>query len=285
MSHVTVAGLPRWVPTEPLLGGEWSLRDEADGTITAEAERTPHDAADLAARLRGVGLGGRKLEVTVAPPLPRALVRAARTEDARRRRDTTPGFTRPGVRLDDEGRMSLTPEALALDIGRRATGRRVLDAFCGAGGNAIGFARAGCIVTAVDRDAGRLELARHNARIYGVERSITFVHGDALAELPRHDLVFLDPPWGADWDRTRTTVQDLPPLEQALGLARGEAWIKVPPSFDPSTVVGAEAEAWFGRASGDRRRIKFVLLRRPAGTWDTGSAEQTRGTRRSSDSI
>lgn len=262
MSHVTVAGLPRWIPVQRLLGGEWSLREEPDGTITASADRELRDAADVATRLRGIGLGGRKLEVEVAPPLPRALVRAARTEDARRRRDTTPGFTRSGVRLDEEGRRSLTPEALALDLGHQAAGRRVLDAFCGAGGNAIGFARAGCRVVAVDRDAGRLAAAKHNARIYGVEAAITFVHGDAIAEIPRQpaDLVFLDPPWG-DWDRTRTAADDLPLLGEALGAAAGEVWIKAPPSFDPGSVPGSEAEAWFGRAAGDRQRIKFILLR------------------------
>ena len=130
----------------------------------------------MAARLRGVALGGRAIAVRVEPDLPRAVVRAARLRDARARRLTTPGFSRPGTQVDEEGRWSLTPEALALALGREAAGAVVFDACCGCGGNAIGFARAGCRVVAVDTDAGRLALARHNAAIYGVADYIDYLN-------------------------------------------------------------------------------------------------------------
>src|SRR5690606_10608290 len=105
--------------------------------------------------------------------------------------------------------------------GRRYAGRDVIDATCGAGGNAIGFARAGCAVVAVDADAGRLAQARHNAAVYGVADRIRFVHGRAQDVVTTGDVLFLDPPWGADWDRARTTVGDLPPLAELLPLAAG----------------------------------------------------------------
>lgn len=199
MTRVTVAGLPDWVDADRLLGpGPWVR----EGPVRT-AELTPREAADLASRLRNVHLGGRTLELRVEPPLPRALVRAARTEDARRRRDTTPGFTRAGVRLDPLARTYLTPEALALALGRRYAGQRVVDATCGAGGNAIGFARAGCAVVAVDANAARLAQARHNARIYGVEARIRFVHARAEHLDLDGDVLFVDPPWGTDWNRAR----------------------------------------------------------------------------------
>jgi predicted RNA methylase len=254
---VRVRGVPAWVDHERLLGpGPWSPVDEA---LTAELPLPA--AADLAARLRGVGLDGRQLEVEVTPELPRAAVRAARAEDARRRRDPTPGFERPGARLDDEGRWSLTPEALALALGRRAAGRQIFDAGCACGGNTIGFARAGCRVIAVERDATRLALARHNVRLYGVADRVRLVHADALEALEAAPdaLVFVDPPWGVDWSRTRTTVDDLPLLRALLDTGRA-LWAKVPPSFDTSTAPGARATAWFGERSGDRQRVKFVLL-------------------------
>ena len=172
-------------------------------------------------------------------------MRAARTRDARRRRDTTPGFTRPGTRLDDQGRISLTPEILALRIGERARGLRVLDAMCGCGGNAIGFARAGCEVIAVDVHPGRVELARHNAKVYGVADRIDFRVGDARAYQEEGDLLFLDPPW-----------DDLDLLE---AFSRRPCWIKTPPSFP--VPEGFQAEAWFGEAPGDYQRVKFLLLR------------------------
>lgn len=262
MAGVTVAveGVPAWVPVEALLGpGGWRASGSA---WVAELDRD--DAADVAARLRGVSLGGRALAVRITPALSRQVVRAGRLRDARARRDTTPGFTRAGARLDDEGRMSLTPEALALAIGRRAGGRSVVDATCGCGGNAIGFARAGCRVVAIDVDPARLAMARHNAALYGVADRITLLAGAAaevLPALPPPDLVFVDPPWGADWDRARTDLGSLPVLGPILAVCAGEVWVKAPPSFDPGAMPGATAEAWFGAAAGDRHRVKFVLVR------------------------
>jgi SAM-dependent methyltransferase len=258
---VWVRGLPAWCEPLRLLGpGDWVIEGR-----TANARLTTFAAADLDARLRGVGIGGSTLEVTVTPPLGRPAVRAARTTDARRRRDTSPGFTRPGAQLDEEGRYSLTPEALALALGQRAAGRTVVDAGCGAGGNAIGFARAGCQVVAIERDAGRLAAARHNARLHGVEDRIRFQTGDAARLLPglRADLLFLDPPWGVEWNRLHTPLDALPALPPLLAVSKHfpEVWVKLPPSFDVSTLPAARPEAWYGTAKGDERRVKFLLLR------------------------
>jgi SAM-dependent methyltransferase len=255
--RVRVGPLPAWMDVPRLLGlGAWTA--DGDGFV---AELPTADAADLAARLRGLGFGGHAVEVEVTPPLSRAVVRAARTEDARRRRDTSPGFLRRDARVDDEGRYSLTPEPLAVALGARAAGRSVLDAGCGCGGNTLGFARAGCRVTAVERDPGRLALARHNARVYGVADRVRFVAGDAVAAAAATtcDLVFVDPPWGTDWDRRVTTT--LPLLDAVREAVRGRAelWAKVPPSFDPP----ADAVPWFGVAAGDARRVKFLVVRWP----------------------
>lgn len=258
-------------PTEVqrLLGdGAWA--DAHDGTWTASL---PTDlAADLAARLRGLALSGHPVTVDVHPTLKRTVVRAARTEDARRRRDTTPGFTRPGARLDDEGRFSLTPETIALDVGRiiaQALGpdALVLDAGCGAGGNAIGLARAGLRVEAVERDPHRAELARHNAGIYGVDARVAVSVGDATDAIrdTTAAAVFVDPPWG-EHSRGVSILGDLDPLGDWLATARERGlpvWAKVPPGFDPAGLDGVVPSAWFGRAPGDRRRIKFVLLALP----------------------
>ena len=260
--RATVGGVPDWVPVDRLLGPFDWRRD--GGAWVAELARDVAD--DVAARLRGVGLGGALLTVDLAPRPDRKRVRAARLRDSRARRDTTPGFTRPGARLDDEGRVSLTPEALALALGRRAGPRRVIDATAGCGGNTIGFARAGASVLAVDLDPDRLALARHNVRLYGVSDRVRFAAGRAEERIGGEDadLCFVDPPWGVDWDRGRVTLADLPVLQAILAVPRPETWVKVPPSFDPSTVPGAVPEAWFGEAPGDLHRVKFVVLRLPA---------------------
>jgi len=253
----------------------WALT-EVPGGLEARAVLSSTAAADLGARLRGLGFDGHLLRCEVDPPVRRAVVRAARSEDARRRRVGSPGFRRKGARLDQEGRWSLTPEALALALAAEAAGVRVVDAGCGAGGNAIAFARRGCAVLAIEADRERLELARHNAGLYGVRDRIRFVHGDAIVLVPTFAdpsaLLFIDPPWGPDYDRRSCGLDSLPLLAALLPLAYeggalgrprfGRLWIKLPPSFDTGTLPKAKhrrVRAVFGEASGDRRRVKFLL--------------------------
>lgn len=276
--QVRVGPLPDWLEPVRLLGptgepdGAWQL-SRGDHGLEARARLGSADAADLAARLRGLGFDGQPLGCQIDPPLSRSLVRRARTDDARRRRATTPGFHRAGTRDDEIGRMSLTPEPLAMRMAAWAQGRAVVDAGCGIGGNAIAFARAGCRVQAIEADAARLELARHNAAVYGVAGQIEFVHGDALVIVPqRRDpeaILFVDPPWGADWPRAGCGLADLPMLAALVPHAAGYAalWAKVPPSFATKQILDCgpgRVDAFFGEAQGDRRRVKFVLVRRPA---------------------
>jgi hypothetical protein len=258
---ISVTGVPPWVDAHRLLGGGLAWRDERGAWV---ARGPAAEVADVQARLRGVGLGGELVHVAIDPGLARSDVRRARLEDARRRRDTTPGFLRRGVELDQEARVSLTPEALAMDLAQRVGSRRVVDACCGAGANAIAFARAGGIVTAIELDPARARMAEHNAGIYGV--SIRVLVGDARTLLPtlEADLVFVDPPWGADWNRARTDLDDVPLLRELLpALDRFPTAIaKVPPSFDPEALPRFAPRAVFGEAPGDRHRVKFVLLER-----------------------
>lgn len=53
-------------------------------------------------------------------------------------------------------------------------------------------------VIAVDIDPVKIELARHNAKVYGVEDRIEFIVGDFMKLAPKlaADVVFLSPPWG-----------------------------------------------------------------------------------------
>jgi predicted RNA methylase len=268
--RLTVEPLPEWLAAERLLGSAELVRTPIEpGRLRVEAVLDAEHAADVEAQLRGLGLDGRALRITLQPPSSRAQVRAARLREARARRDTTPGFIRPGVRVTGEGRYSLTPEPLALALGRRAAGLHVIDACCGSGGNAIGFARAGSRVTAIELDPARLEEARHNAAVYGVRERIEFHVGDARALLPalapEGALLFVDPPWGEHYDKRASALADLPLLADLLENAPARCsalWLKVPASFDVASVPGARASAWFGEAAGDHRRVKFLLLER-----------------------
>jgi len=259
--QVVVKGVPAWVPHLRLLGpGDWTETDEGwTAALSREA------AADLSARLRNLGMDGAPFDVRVTPALKRKVVRDARSVDARRRRDTSPGFTRPDARLDDEGRWSLTPEKLAFALGQRAP-TTVVDATCGAGGNAIGFARAGTRVVAIEKDRHRAELARHNARVYGVADKVDVRVGDAAELLADIDaeLCFVDPPWEG-YDAVRCELQHLTVLSHILPATERfeQVWLKLPPSFVTADLPGFMPRAWFGHAKGDKRRVKFLLLARP----------------------
>ncbi|KAK0426765.1 hypothetical protein QR680_009887 [Steinernema hermaphroditum] len=121
-----------------------------------------------------------------------------------------------GVMIDKESWCSATPERISAHIADRliqAPGKIVLDAFTGVGGNAIQFALKGAHVIAVDTDRTHLKCAQHNARIYGVEKSITFVLGDffevakILAKNKFVDAVFLAPSWGGPSYKTKRSFQ------------------------------------------------------------------------------
>lgn len=89
-------------------------------------------------------------------------------------RDTLFSRYSEGILLDEESWFSVTPEAVAYRIAVQCSAGIVLDAFCGAGGNAIQFAMT-CkhgrsslpapnspAVLAIDIDPIKLELARNN---------------------------------------------------------------------------------------------------------------------------
>lgn len=83
--------------------------------------------------------------------------------------------------------------------------RIIIDAFAGAGGNAIAFASSGRWkrVYAIEKDPQVLACAKHNAEVYGVGDKISWYEGDCfsiiekeLADIGEYSVVFASPPWG-----------------------------------------------------------------------------------------
>ncbi|CAG5114139.1 Oidioi.mRNA.OKI2018_I69.chr2.g8207.t2.cds [Oikopleura dioica] len=103
-----------------------------------------------------------------------------------------------GIKMDRESWFSVTPEQIAQHIAERCRCELIVDGFCGVGGNAIQFAFTCERVIAIDIDPVKIEMARHNAAIYGVADRIEFIVGDYFKIIPflRPDVVFLSPPWG-----------------------------------------------------------------------------------------
>jgi len=121
----------------------------------------------------------------------------------------TPERLRALLQLDSEARFSVTDEALADSISSAVLrlpgvdqGTLIVDATACVGGNALSFAKTFSRVIAIETDASRLEMLRHNAALLGRE-AIEPVLGDCLKVLPQLQaiaavdfVVFLDPPWG-----------------------------------------------------------------------------------------
>ncbi|KAI7724910.1 hypothetical protein M8C21_007868 [Ambrosia artemisiifolia] len=105
-----------------------------------------------------------------------------------------------GIKMDEEGWFSVTPEEIAVRHAQRsvAGGVVVVDCFAGVGGNSIQFAALGYHVVAIDIDPKKVEMASNNAKIYGVDNYIDFIVGDFLQLAPslKGNVVFLSPPWG-----------------------------------------------------------------------------------------
>ncbi len=144
------------------------------------------------------------------------------------------------MRLDKEALYSLVVQSAALRTAAITPGQHVIDAFCGAGGSAIGFARAGKMVTAIEINPERLEMARYNAKLFGVSDRIQFIEGDSLEILPtlQPSTVFLSPPWGGpEYTRRKLFTLDAfnPRGEVLLNLAlkHGEPVVmQLPRNFD-----------------------------------------------------
>lgn len=135
------------------------------------------------------------------------------------------------IRLTDSAWFGVTPEPVAMQIAHTlhppipfptshpspspSAPHTLLDIFSGAGGNVIAFALSEkyARIIAIERDPVTLACAQHNAEVYGVLDSITWVLGDSfeflrlaktnpssLPEEIRIDFdtttVFASPPWG-----------------------------------------------------------------------------------------
>ncbi|GIL81482.1 hypothetical protein Vretimale_1017 [Volvox reticuliferus] len=107
------------------------------------------------------------------------------------------------IRLDTEGWWSVTPEVLAVHQAERskemcARGLVAIDACCGCGGNLIQMAGFFPVVLGVEISPKRVEMARHNAGVYGVEHKCQFLCADffKVAAGLKVDSLFMSPPWG-----------------------------------------------------------------------------------------
>lgn len=256
--RVSIAGPPwldpgRWLPPDGVLP-------------TARARALVH-------LLDGQVLAGTPLAVRLDPPVRVGRRPPPREAQAQRRRRL---FSRwdEGVQVDEEGLFSATPEALAAALVRGLQGV-VMDGTCGVGSLTLALAAQPGVreVIAVDLHPGRLAMARHNTRLYGVEGRVRWVQGDVAQALEAHpvDALVLDPPWGGrGWSRERVGLADLGlDLRAALARAPEAVVLKLPRSFALEELPGV----WLPEAGVDTRgHLKLLIARSPAAARLAGRA-------------
>jgi len=239
------------------------------GLEAVQALVPPMQAAVLNRRIHGLMLGGSRLRVEMDLPRGRILPSVPRhlrvTPQPRRR-------PAPWLRhLDDEGRWSLTPLAIARRQAQTAMGSVIIDVGCGCGGNAVAFAESGFEVVAIEADKERAGLAAANFAERGLIGSVELLEGPAAELLPRalerdpDAAVFVDPPWGgSEWPRTAMSWEELiAPLGVTTDLLRSGAQllVKAPRTFDVTTLPSPGTWAIqyeFGDREDDRDVVKCI---------------------------
>lgn len=150
----------------------WLVTDEGCDHVAAvdRSLRDGDDALRVGTRLRAAGLD---------PARATAVMAAAAARDRARERWPDADqllFTREGLEQASD------PAISAWRARRFVSSAHVEDRAAGCGGDTLALAAAGPHVTAIDLDAGRLTLLRHNARIRGLE--VSTIVGDALTTVP-----------------------------------------------------------------------------------------------------
>ncbi|KAL6650082.1 hypothetical protein ACP70R_014306 [Stipagrostis hirtigluma subsp. patula] len=115
-----------------------------------------------------------------------------------------------GIKMDEEGWFSVTPEPIAKHHASRVGSGIVIDCFTGVGGNAIQFATKCQHVIAVDIDPQKIDCAQHNASVYGANDRIDFIIGDFICLAPhlKGETAFMSPPWGGP-DYAKVEIYDM----------------------------------------------------------------------------
>jgi len=235
--------------------------------LTAEGGRLLEKAArllvDERARLRALSALRQEYQPDVA---------AAAVETILLRRRARKKFSRADqMFFTKESLEQASGETVSSYRARRYDGfEKVADMACGIGGDLIHLARLVSVV-AVDSDPLRLEMARENAKVYGVAERIEFRLADIeQMELPDVRAVWFDPSRRVEGRRRVSLSEYSPPVTKMLDrwLPRvGAVGVKVSPAIPYDEIPeGCEVEfisedwelkeavLWFGRLRTAQRR-------------------------------
>ncbi|VDM34456.1 unnamed protein product [Hydatigera taeniaeformis] len=165
-----------------------------------------------------------------------------------------------GIQFNREGLFSVTPEVIAVHHARRLanmldgppSSHTVLDLFTGIGGNCIQLAVVGFNVVTVDISESMLQMAKANARIYGVHKRITFVHADVFDFLrdthQRFSATLASPPWGGP-TYSSSTVFSLSSLTFSGESGKSDSFFNLLEAVASVTVSGGPVALFLPRST------------------------------------
>jgi len=172
-------------------------------------------------------------------------------------------FTKP-IASNKEGLQLATPEIVAKYIAKRLKTDMIADLGCGIGGQVIFFARECRKVYAVDNDPEKLQFAKENCRLYGVD-NVEFILGDALSPEVREkvsdaDIIFSDPARPlSEKERTLETLK--PPITEIIRIYSDiipDLAFHAPPQMPPQRIV-LDCEREYLSLNGQLNRLTLYM--------------------------
>jgi len=172
-------------------------------------------------------------------------------------------FTKPIV-SNKEGLQLATPEIVAKYIAQRLKTDIIADLGCGIGGQVIFFARVCRKVYAVDKDPEKLQYAKENCRLYGVD-NVEFILGDALSaevkeKVSDADIIFSDPARPLS-EKERTLESLKPPITEIIRIYSDmipDLAFHAPPQMPPERIV-LDCEREYLSLNGQLNRLTLYM--------------------------
>jgi SAM-dependent methyltransferase len=144
------------------------------------------------------------------------------------------------------------------------TPRSVLDVCCSIGSDALAFAQAGHTVLGLDIDLVRIEIARYNASVMGLNAQ--FEVADVTQPIPDdYDLIFYDPARRtADGNRIFNIEQYIPPVSLIHDFQADEIAVKLSPAVDLAQLDAYGGQVEFVSVNGDLKEAVLWQKRETA---------------------
>lgn len=165
---------------------------------------------------------------------------------------------------DDDGLRFATPWPVAAYRAKRLKCSSLADISCGIGGQTVYFARECEVVYAIEIDPLKLELARKNCKLFGLD-NVEFICGDALSpgvidQIPAVDIVFSDPARAAAEDE-RNIANLTPHIPDVLKAYSGKTCnfvFEVPPQLPPQRIK-FDCELEYLSLNGELNRLNLYF--------------------------